>query len=110
MTYLYETRGAVCSSSIKVTLQGDVVQDVEFEGGCDGNLKAIRRLVRGMTADQVEGLFLGVTCEDRGTSCPDQMARAVREALEQVKGKPDNEDVQAAHYPNRFCDGIITPL
>jgi uncharacterized protein (TIGR03905 family) len=82
--YNYETEGPVCPVSINVTLQGNIVTDVEFDGGCDGNLKALRRVVKGMTVDEVEKLFSGIVCEDRGTSCSDQLAKAVRAALEQA--------------------------
>lgn len=81
MKYVYKTKGT-CSRSITVDLEGDVIKSVSFEGGCNGNLKGISRLVEGMTVEQVEKLLTGVTCGFRATSCPDQLAKAVREAAD----------------------------
>lgn len=81
MKYVYKTKGT-CSRSITVELDGDIIKSVSFEGGCNGNLKGISRLVEGMTVDQVEKLLSGVTCGFRPTSCPDQLAKAVREAAD----------------------------
>lgn len=81
MTYVYKTKGT-CSRSITVELDGDIIKSVSFEGGCNGNLKGISRLVEGMTVEQVEKLLSGVTCGFKPTSCPDQLAKAVREAAD----------------------------
>ena len=62
MSYLYKTRGT-CSTQIEVTLDGDIVKDVKFTGGCNGNLQAIPKLVQGMTVDEVEKIIL-VDCYD----------------------------------------------
>ena len=77
----YRPKG-VCSRLISFDLDGDVVHNVEFIGGCNGNLQAISRVVDGMTVDQVEGYFKGIDCGGRGTSCSDQLAHGLREALE----------------------------
>lgn len=77
--HTYRTRG-VCSRSISVELAGDSVASVAFEGGCDGNLKAISKLVQGMKVDEVARLLEGNTCGRRPTSCADQLVRALREA------------------------------
>ena len=61
-------------------LDGDVVTNVRFTGGCNGNLKAISKLVEGMTVDQIEGYLKGNTCGSNTTSCADQLAIAVRQA------------------------------
>ena len=53
-----------------------------FTGGCNGNLQAISRVVEGMTVEQIEGYFKGISCNGRGTSCSDQLATAVRKAKE----------------------------
>ncbi|MDO4182381.1 MAG: TIGR03905 family TSCPD domain-containing protein [Coriobacteriia bacterium] len=79
----YMTKG-VCARFIDVELDGDVVQDVRFTGGCNGNLKAISKLVRGMTVDQVCNLLEGNTCGPRPTSCADQLCKALREAQAQA--------------------------
>ena len=79
MKYTYKTRG-VCAVKIEFDLDGDVVRNIRFLGGCDGNLKAISKLVDGMTVDQIEIKLRGNTCGRKPTSCADQLARAVREA------------------------------
>ena len=81
MSYLYKTRGT-CSTQIEVTLDGDIVKDVKFTGGCNGNLQAIPKLVQGMTVDEVEKRLSGSSCNGRGTSCGDQLAKALRQAYE----------------------------
>ena len=77
--YSYKTRG-VCSRLIEVGLDGSKVSDVRFVGGCDGNLKAVSKLVQGMEVDEVARLLEGNTCGNRPTSCADQLVRALREA------------------------------
>ncbi len=81
MSYLYQTTGT-CSSAIEVELDGDVIKDVKFYGGCNGNLQGVSRLVVGKTVEEVEQTLGGIRCGMRPTSCPDQLARAVREAYE----------------------------
>ena len=70
----------VCSRAIQVELDGDTVKSVRFVGGCEGNLKAISKLVRGMTVDEIAELLEGNDCNGRGTSCADQMVKALRQA------------------------------
>ena len=77
--YLYKTKGT-CSRSIEVELDGKTIKHVSFEGGCNGNLKGISKLVEGMDMDLVIERFSGNTCNGRPTSCPDQLARALKEA------------------------------
>lgn len=79
MRYSYKTRG-VCAREIDFNLDGDVVSDISFLGGCNGNLKAISKLCDGMTVEQIEKKLKGNTCGPRSTSCADQFALAVREA------------------------------
>ncbi len=78
--YEYRTKG-VCSQLIGLDLDGNVVRNVVFFGGCNGNLKAISKLVEGYTVEQIEEKLLGNTCGDKPTSCADQLAKAVREAF-----------------------------
>lgn len=80
MQYEVKPRG-VCPSRITFELEGDVVRNVSFTGGCNGNLQAISRVVEGMTVEQVESYFRGIDCGGKGTSCSDQLAQAVRSAL-----------------------------
>ena len=81
----YTPRG-VCSRQIDVEVNGDTVGSVQFTGGCDGNLKAISKLVAGMKVDDVAALLEGNTCGRRSTSCADQMVRALREAQAEDRG------------------------
>ncbi|MBR5767824.1 MAG: TIGR03905 family TSCPD domain-containing protein [Clostridia bacterium] len=79
MHHTYFTSGT-CSRKIDFELDGDVVHGVVFEGGCNGNLKAISKLVEGTTVDYIESTLAGNTCGFKPTSCADQLARAVRKA------------------------------
>lgn len=79
MVYNYKTKNT-CSTSIRVELDGNIVKDIEFTGGCNGNLKAVAQLVKGKTVDEIEKELTGITCGRRPTSCADQLAKAVRAA------------------------------
>lgn len=79
MKHTYRAKG-VCAMSISFDLEGNVVKDVSFLGGCNGNLKAISKLVDGMTVEQIEEKLKGNRCGFKSTSCADQLAIAVREA------------------------------
>lgn len=79
MEYTYKTE-MVCAQFIHFNLDGDVVTNISFEGGCNGNLKAISKLLEGQNVSYIEEKLLGNTCGRRPTSCADQLARAVREA------------------------------
>lgn len=81
----YKTRG-VCSRMIHVELSddGSTIENVAFEGGCNGNLKAIGKLVAGQPVDDIVNLLQGNTCGPRSTSCADQLTRALREAQAQA--------------------------
>ena len=83
MEYTYKTQG-VCASEIKFDINGDKISNVRFEGGCNGNLKAISKLVDGMTVEQIENKLLGNTCRTKPTSCADQLAKAVRKAYQEL--------------------------
>lgn len=84
MQYSYRTKGT-CSQQIDLEINGDVVTNVKFYGGCDGNLKAIPALVDGMTVDEIEKKLSGIRCGFKNTSCADQLAHAAREAYEASK-------------------------
>ncbi len=79
MKYTYKTQ-QTCSSSISFDINDDIVTNVSFTGGCNGNLKAIAKLVDGMTADEIASILAGNTCGFRKTSCADQLAKAVLKA------------------------------
>ncbi|MBQ9659395.1 MAG: TIGR03905 family TSCPD domain-containing protein [Clostridia bacterium] len=80
MEYTYETENT-CSKIIKFKLNGNIVTDVQFlGGGCPGNLQALPRLVEGMTVEEILKRISGIKCGMRGTSCADQLARAIKKA------------------------------
>ena len=76
----YQTQG-VCSRRMLIQVEDGVVQDLQVIGGCHGNLQGISALVRGMKADDVVERLSGICCGAKPTSCPDQLARALRQAL-----------------------------
>lgn len=75
----------VCSMKIDFDLDGDIVSNIVFTGGCNGNLKAIAKLCDGMTVSEIESKLKGNTCGMNITSCADQFAIGVREAYEASK-------------------------
>lgn len=77
MTFEYIPRG-VCSRKIIIDVEDNKVLDVKFIGGCNGNLKGIGALVKGMTVDEVISRLEGIDCNMKGTSCPDQLAMALK--------------------------------
>ena len=77
----YTTRG-VCSRKIDYEIEDGIVKNIEFTGGCNGNLSGISRLVRGMPVAKVVELLEGTTCGYKETSCPDQLAQALKAELE----------------------------
>lgn len=79
MEYKYKTNG-VCSREITFDINDGIVTNVKFLGGCNGNLKAIAKLVEGMPADKIAEILEGNTCGFKGTSCADQLAKAVQKA------------------------------
>lgn len=78
MTKLTYPTCGTCSRAIEIELDGDTVRCVEFIGGCHGNTQGIAALVAGMPADEVIARLEGIDCHGKGTSCPDQLARALR--------------------------------
>lgn len=82
MRYEYEPQG-VCPMQISFDIDDEnKITNVEFFGGCNGNLKAIGTLVNGMTAEKINELLSGNTCGRKPTSCADQLAKAVMQAVE----------------------------
>ncbi len=80
--YQFKTHGT-CSRMINFDVVDGKVRDVEFIGGCNGNLQGIGRLVEGMPAEDIIAKLEGVQCGPRPTSCPDQLAQALRAALDE---------------------------
>ena len=79
MQYEYKTKGT-CSQSITFQIEDGIVHDVQYYGGCNGNLKGISSLVEGMPVDEVIARLEGTTCGMKPTSCPDQLAQALKMA------------------------------
>jgi uncharacterized protein TIGR03905 len=82
MKFEYKPKGT-CSTKIIVELDGDMIQHVEFVGGCDGNSKGLCAMVEGMNADDIASRLQGITCGFKKTSCPDQLSKALTEARNQ---------------------------
>lgn len=83
MRYDYMTENT-CAQMISFDIEENVVTNISFLGGCNGNLKAIAKLVDGWTVEKIEQMLLGNTCGRRPTSCADQLAKAVRAAAQAV--------------------------
>lgn len=78
MEYRYRTNGT-CSQEIIIEVEQDIIKKVTIVGGCAGNTRGISKLVEGMKIDEVISKLKGIPCKDKGTSCPDQLARALEE-------------------------------
>lgn len=76
--YTYQTKG-VCSTKITIDVSEGIIRKVMFEGGCNGNTQGICSLVAGMSVDEVIRRLCGINCKEKGTSCPDQLAKALLE-------------------------------
>ena len=79
MQYTYKTKGT-CSQMISFEVNNDIVTNVQFFGGCNGNLKGIGKLVEGMNIDEIISRIEGIQCGMKATSCPDQLAQALKAA------------------------------
>ena len=75
--YRYYTKG-VCAKSILLDIDGDILKNVVFEGGCSGNLIGIKHLIEGKNIDEIIEMLEDIPCKNRGTSCPDQLAKALK--------------------------------
>ena len=81
-TISYTPKG-VCSRKIDIEVEDGIVKKVHFTGGCNGNTKGVAALCEGRRADELIGILSGIECGFKGTSCPDQLAKALRQALGQ---------------------------
>ena len=77
----FKTHG-VCSREIRFDIDGDIIKSVQFVGGCSGNTQGVSRLIQGMNIDEAIRRIDGIDCGGRGTSCPDQLAKALKEYRE----------------------------
>lgn len=85
MKKIYNTKGT-CARQILLDINDDeTINDVEFVGGCNGNLQGISALVKGKKIDEVISSLKGIDCNFKGTSCPDQLARALQEIKDEQK-------------------------
>lgn len=80
MNIRYTTSG-VCSKMINIEVNNGIIDSVQFMGGCNGNTQGVSALVKGMKVDEAIKRLEGISCNGRGTSCPDQLAKALKEAL-----------------------------
>ena len=94
MKYDFSPKG-VCARRLEFELDGDIVKNVQFMGGCNGNLKALAALTEGLTVDQVCERLKGITCGLKNTSSSDQLAQALAKAQEIEKKKAAEGDSQA---------------
>ncbi len=74
----FQTCDAVCSKQIDIELEGNTLRSVRYTGGCHGNLQGIGALIQGMQKEEVIARLDGINCKGRGTSCPDQLAKALK--------------------------------
>lgn len=81
MTYEYTPKG-VCSRKMVIEIEDGILTDIQIVGGCSGNLQGISSLVKGMPVEEVIKRLEGIKCGFKGTSCPDQLAQALKEATE----------------------------
>lgn len=79
-TFTYRTKG-VCSSAIDICIENGVIQSVRYHGGCSGNTQGVAALIAGMTVEDAVNRLSGIRCGFKSTSCPDQLAQALREYL-----------------------------
>lgn len=80
MTFVYTPRG-VCARQFTITVEDGVISDLKVVGGCSGNLQGIAALVKGMAVEEAIGRMEGIRCGMKATSCPDQIAQALKTAL-----------------------------
>lgn len=80
MTINYTPRG-VCSRNITIEVNDGIIESVKFMGGCHGNTQGVAALVKGMKVTEAIEKLEGINCNGRGTSCPDQLAKALKQAL-----------------------------
>ena len=81
MEYKYTPKG-VCARGLRFEIEDGIVKNIRFSGGCSGNTQGVAALAEGMTAEEIIERLSGIRCGFKGTSCPDQLAKAVKEATE----------------------------
>ncbi len=91
MKFTYVPHG-VCPTKLDFEIDGDIVKNVKFSGGCNGNLKAISTLVDGMPVEEVTKKLSGISCGMKSTSCTDQLASALKQAVQEAKQNTDKKE------------------
>ena len=86
MVYRYKTKGT-CSVCIDVEMEGNTLKNAVFHGGCNGNLQGISALVSGLTYAEISDKLSGIKCGFKSTSCPDQLVRALEEAMKNAESQ-----------------------
>ena len=81
MRFDYKTQG-VCASKIEFEIDGDIVKNIRFIGGCHGNTQGVAALANGRKVDEIINLLSGIRCGMKATSCPDQLAQALKQSKE----------------------------
>jgi uncharacterized protein (TIGR03905 family) len=92
MRYTFSPKG-VCAKSIAFEIDGDLVRDISFVDGCDGNLQGLAKLAEGRTINELVSLLKGIKCGHKATSCPDQLAKALK------KHQPKKERPKKTNKP-----------
>lgn len=82
MDFNYKPSG-VCSKNISFEIENGIVKNVQFTGGCAGNTQGVARLCEGRSVDELVGILEGIRCGFKSTSCPDQLAKAIRKACKE---------------------------
>ena len=82
-SFSYRTRG-VCSREINISVRDGIIDSVQYVGGCSGNTQGVAALVKGMSVDEAIERLSGIKCGFKPTSCPDQLAKALEKALQEV--------------------------
>ena len=82
--FVYRTKG-VCSTAIHITMEDNIITEVQYDGGCSGNTQGISVLVRGMKAEEAINRLKGIRCGFKATSCPDQLAQALEKFIQAEK-------------------------
>lgn len=80
---VFKTAGT-CSRQINISIKNGIVKSVIFNSGCEGNLQGISKLVEGMPVEEVISKLKGIDCQGRGTSCPDQLAKALEDVIQKA--------------------------
>ena len=91
MKHTYTPKG-ICPTKITIEVEDDILKNIDFKGGCPGNLQAVSSLVQGMPVSVVREKLSGITCGNKSTSCADQLVKGIDEALEMAKDKVENEE------------------